>query len=42
LQDIGNHANSLLQAEMQCAIKTGQQTRASVTARTNIHDIWRD
>jgi len=41
LQDIVNHENSVLQAEMEYAIKTGQQTRASVTARTNIHDISR-
>jgi len=41
LQDIVNHGNSTLQAEMSYAIKTGQQTRASVTARTNIRDISR-
>ena len=41
LQDIVNHENSILQAEMQYAIKSGQQTWALVTARTNIRDISR-
>jgi len=41
LQDIVNHDNNVLQAEMEYAIKTGQQARASVTARTNIYDISR-
>jgi len=35
------YENSVLQAEMQYAIKTGQQTRASVAAKTNIRDISR-
>jgi len=33
LQDIVNHKNSVIQAEMQ----TGQQTRAFVTVRINMH-----
>jgi len=41
LQDIVNHENSILQAEVQYAMKTGQQTRALVTASTNIRDISR-
>jgi len=41
LQDIVNYENNVLQAEMQYVIITGQQTRASVTARTNIRDISR-
>jgi len=39
LQDIVNHENSILQAEMQYAMKTGQQTSALITAGTNIRDI---
>ena len=41
LQDIVNHENSVLQAEMQYAITSGQQTWALGTARTNIRDISR-
>ena len=35
--DIVNHKNSVLQAKVQRAIKTGQQTRALVMVKINMH-----
>jgi len=41
LHGVVNQENSILHAEMQYAMKTGQQTCTLVTARTNICDISR-